>query len=53
MTTITGDILGHPQVGVHISIVGDVLFHPLSLDSEAESMLLETFDLEMAPFSVG
>tara|TARA_Y100001935_G_C17294222_1_gene505164 strand:+ start:313 stop:975 length:663 start_codon:yes stop_codon:yes gene_type:complete len=53
VTTITGDILGHPQVGVHISIVGDVLFHPLSLDSEAESMLLETFDLEMAPFSVG
>ena len=49
MTTLTGDILGHPQVGVHVSIVGDVLFHPVSLDDDCKEMLSNTFDMEMAP----
>ena len=53
MTTLTGDILGHPQVGVHVSIVGDVLFHPVSLDDDCKEMLSNTFDMEMAPFSIG
>jgi translation initiation factor 6 len=53
MATLTGDILGHPQVGVHVSIVGDVLFHPFSLDDDAKQLLSETFDMEMVPFSIG
>ena len=53
MTTLTGDILGHPQVGVHVSIIGDVLFHPVSLDDECKEMLSNTFDMEMTPFSIG
>ena len=53
MATVTGDVLGHSQVGVHVSIVGDVLFHPLSIDEECEELLKTTFDLEMVPFSIG
>ena len=43
----------HSQVGVHVSIIGDVLFHPLSIDEECEELLKTTFDLEMVPFSIG
>ena len=49
----TGDILGHPQVGVYLSVVGDVLFHPASLDSETIDELAASFELEMQPFLVG
>ena len=49
----TGDILGHSQVGVYLSVVGDVLFHPHSLGEEAIHDLKSAFDLEMHPFMVG
>ncbi len=49
----TGDILGHPQVGVYLSVVGDVLFHPASLDSDTIDELAASFELEMQPFLVG
>ena len=49
----TGDILGHSQVGVYLSIVGDILFHPHSLSNEAIHELESAFELEMHPFMVG
>ena len=49
----TGDILGHSQVGVYLSVVGDVLFHPHSLSNEAIHELESAFELEMYPFMVG
>ena len=49
----TGDILGHSQVGVYLSVVGDILFHPHSLSNEAIHELESTFELEMHPFMVG
>ncbi len=49
----TGDILGHSQVGVYLSVVGDILFHPHSLSNEAIHELESIFELEMHPFMVG
>ena len=49
----TGDILGHSQVGVYLSVVGDVLFNPQSLSNEAIHELESAFELEMYPFMVG
>ncbi len=49
----TGDILGHPQVGVYLSVVGDILFYPSSLDKNAVDELSNTFDMEMYPTLIG
>ncbi len=53
MAISTGDILGHTQVGVYLSVVDDVLFHPRALDDTAVEELRSTFDIEMHPFLVG
>ena len=46
MPISTGDILGHSQVGVYLSVIGDVLFIPSTLEEEiaeeVESCLLYT-----------
>ena len=49
----TGDILGHAQVGVYLSVIDDVLFHPTSLDKTAIEELQSAFDLEMHPCLIG
>ena len=53
MSISTGDILGHTQVGVYLSVVDDVLFHPRALDDTAVEELRLAFDIEMHPFLVG
>ena len=53
MAISTGDILGHTQVGVYLSVVDDILFHPRSLDDAAVEELRSVFDIEMHPFLVG
>ena len=53
MAISTGDILGHTQVGVYLSVVDDVLFHPRALDDAAVEELRSAFDIEMHPFLVG
>tara|TARA_B110000014_G_C19989244_1_gene512364 strand:+ start:94 stop:756 length:663 start_codon:yes stop_codon:yes gene_type:complete len=53
MAISTGDILGHTQVGVYLSVVDDVLFHPRSLNDAAVEELRSAFDIEMHPFLVG
>tara|TARA_B110000014_G_C20067758_1_gene556572 strand:- start:654 stop:1316 length:663 start_codon:yes stop_codon:yes gene_type:complete len=53
MAINTGDILGHTQVGVYLSVVDDVLFHPRSLDDTSIEMLRHSFEMEMHPFLVG
>ena len=40
-------------MGVYLSVVGDILFHPHSLSNEAIHELESTFELEMHPFMVG
>ena len=49
----TGDILGQAQVGVYLSVIGDVLFHPASLDKPAIEELESAFDLELFPCLIG
>ena len=49
----TGDILGHSQVGVYLSVIGDVLFVPRSLGSDAMEEIGSAFDIETYPFMVG
>jgi len=49
----TADILGHSQVGVYLSVIGDVLFVPRSLDSEAIEEIQTAFEIETHPFMVG
>lgn len=53
MPISTGDVLGHRQVGVYLSVIGDVLFVPLTLDKAAKEELEAAFDLEAHPFSIG
>tara|TARA_B100000686_G_scaffold111600_3_gene119046 strand:- start:2653 stop:3315 length:663 start_codon:yes stop_codon:yes gene_type:complete len=53
MAISTGDILGHTQVGVYLSVVDDVLFYPRSLTDESTEMLTQSFEMEMHPFLVG
>jgi len=53
MAISTGDILGHTQVGVYLSVVDDILFHPRSLDDATVEELRSVFDIEMHPFLVG
>ena len=53
MAISTGDILGHTQVGVYLSVVDDVLFYPRSLDDASTEILAQSFEIEMHPFLVG
>jgi len=53
MTISTGDILGHSQVGVYLSIVGNNLFYPASLEKPAIEEIEKAFDLEMHPLLIG
>lgn len=53
MPVSTGDILGHAQVGVYLSVVGDVLFIPRSLDKRAAVEIESAFEMETHPFLVG
>jgi len=53
MAISTGDILGNSQVGVYLTIVGDNLFYPSSLDKPAIEEISQCFDLEMNPMLIG
>ena len=49
----TLDILGSDQIGIHLSSVGKVLFHPRELPELVLDHLEATLQLEMAPISIG
>jgi translation initiation factor 6 len=53
MTISTGDILGHSQVGVYLSVVGNNLFYPASLDKPVIEEISQVFDIEMNPLLIG
>lgn len=53
MTISTGDILGHSQVGVYLSVVGNNLFYPASLDKPVIEEIAQVFDIEMNPLLIG
>tara|TARA_B100000686_G_scaffold177138_1_gene184130 strand:+ start:283 stop:945 length:663 start_codon:yes stop_codon:yes gene_type:complete len=49
----TGDILGHSQVGVYLSVIGDVLFIPRNLDDPSAEEVESAFAMETHRFQVG
>ena len=49
----TLDILGSDQIGIHLSSIGKVLFHPRELPEVIIEQLETTLQLEMAPISIG
>ena len=53
MAISTGDILGNYQVGVQLTVVGNNLFYPSSLDKPAIEEISQCFDLEMNPMLIG
>ena len=53
MAISTGDILGNSQVGVYLTVVGNSLFYPSSLDKPAIEEISQCFDLEMNPMLIG
>jgi|TARA_B110000263_G_scaffold157422_1_gene136754 translation initiation factor 6 len=53
MSISTGDILGHPQVGVYLSAIGDVLFIPRTLEEEIAEEFESAFDMEAHRLSIG
>ena len=53
MTISTGDILGNSQVGVYLSVIGNNLFYPSSLDKPIIQEIEQVFDLEMNPILIG
>ena len=53
MPISTGDILGHSQVGVYLSVIGDVLFIPSTLEEEIAEEVESSFDMEAHRLSIG
>ena len=53
MPISTGDILGHSQVGVYLSVIGDVLFIPSTLEEEIAVEVESSFDMEAHRLSIG
>ena len=53
MAISTGDISGNSQVGVYLTVVGNNLFYPSSLDKPAIEEISQCFDLEMNPMLIG
>ena len=47
------DLLGTSQVGVHLAMVGRVLFAPLQVTKKEVSALEDCLGLEVAPMSIG
>lgn len=53
MSISTGDILGNSQVGVYLSVIGDVLFIPSSLEEEIAEEVESSFGMESHRLSIG
>ena len=53
MSLKASDILGTSQVGVHLAMVGRVLFAPMQLTKKDVSSLEDTLGLEVAQMSIG
>ena len=47
------DLLGTSQVGVHLAMIGRVLFAPLQISKKEVASLEDTLGLEVAQMSVG
>ena len=53
MGIVSADLLGTSQVGVHVAMVGKILFAPLQLTKKEIAALEESLELEVAQLSIG
>jgi translation initiation factor 6 len=53
MGLLATEVFGHSQVGVSLSIVGNVLFHPVGIADEKLEKLVSALDVESSPLSIG
>ena len=53
MTVATGDILGHHQVGVYATVLGDVLFLPLALEKSDVENMESILEMESVQLTIG
>lgn len=53
MGIVSADLLGTSQVGVHVAMVGKILFAPLQLTKKDVAALGESLELEVAQLSIG
>jgi translation initiation factor 6 len=53
MAIVSADLLGTSQVGVHLAMVGDVLFAPLQLSKKDIAELETGLELEVVQLSIG
>ena len=49
----TGDLLGTSQVGVHLAVVGNVLFAPIQIEKERVEEIANALELEPVQMSIG
>jgi len=53
MGLLATEVFGHSHVGVSLSIVGNVLFHPVGVADENLEKLVLALDVESCPLSIG
>ena len=53
MGLLATEVLGHNQVGVSLSVIDNVLFHPVGLSGDELEKILMTLDVESFPLSIG
>ena len=53
MGLLPTEVFGHNQVGVSLSVIGKVLFHPVGIDDESLEKLVSALDVESFPLSIG
>ena len=53
MPISSGDILGHSQVGVYLSVVDDVIFIPRTIEPSDAEMIESVFNMETHRFLIG
>ena len=53
MAIVAHDILGSDQVGVHLAVIGSVVFHPPDLPMSSLEVIETTLECEPAPMSIG
>ena len=53
MPITVGDLLGHSQIGVYVSVVGEVLFIPESTPEDDVERIEHALEMESTPITIG
>jgi translation initiation factor 6 len=53
MPIATGDVFGSDQLGVYLACIGNVVFHPVELESKVVEAIHTALEVEMVGISIG